>query len=137
MKKVFFLITYIFLTAAIVYAGASLEDQWSENESGSLKYAAKISCTDNVATEVLPTKLLGTYLYEVKLITSTDDTVDLSIDDEDGVPFFSKSYTSATSGDRDQPDAFWLITPLDNPTYSLSNMDGGGTATLIFKGIVK
>lgn len=103
--------------------------------AGAIQSWSKTGLTTNVAATALPNAMIDTYLYEVRIVSSADDAITVTIADSSGTIWTGTS-ASATSGeylDTVSGGAFRLITP--GSTIAISDFAGGGTADIIVSSV--
>jgi hypothetical protein len=118
----------IFNTFTVAIASSKVT-QTNEGRDIIVTETLSLATTSTLSAVPLDWKLAGSYLYQVELLTSLDDTVTFAITSSLGVTLFTTTTTAATSGAITMPVAFYAITPGDQATWTLTGL-GSGTATI-------
>ena len=87
----------------------------------------RITLTDNIANEPLPSNLRGGYLFAVEVKSTADDAVVVTIKSELGTTLYTTTTTGAIAGEIGYPSSYWPLNGV--PTYTVSGL-GSGSVTL-------
>lgn len=138
-RFILFMVIVLLAVSPNVYGAANVWSGVEEYPPTEQVRRMEITLSADVSDALLPSVMLGNYVYQGEVSSSADDVVTFTIDSDQGNPYYSITTSAATSASAtniSQPVAYYWIGKDEVATYSLSGL-GSGTVTIIVTVIKK